>query len=59
MGTMSNSEKLTGPGKGAIGVILVLLLTAGTWLGIWELHKHYYADPMNPIAPTQSNASPN
>ena len=59
MGTMSNSENVTGPSKGILGVVLVLLLTAGTWFGLWTLHQHYYVDPMNPITPTHSNASQN
>jgi hypothetical protein len=58
-GTMSNSENVTGPGKGFIGVVAVLLLTVGTWLGLWGMHKRWYVHPMNPIAPVESNAGPN
>ncbi|HXC25450.1 MAG TPA: hypothetical protein VNU46_06005 [Gemmatimonadaceae bacterium] len=54
---MSNSEKVTGPGKGAIGVVAVLLLTAATWLGLWEMHKRMYVSPINPIGPVEANGN--
>lgn len=55
----STNERVTGPGNGLLPLVAVIVLTALTWAGIWGLHKHWYQDPMNPIAPTQSAASPN
>lgn len=55
----STNEHVGGPGNGMIPLVGVILLTVATWWGIWSLHQHWYADPLNPVAPTQSAASPN
>jgi hypothetical protein len=52
---MPNTERVTGPGKGMISLIVVLVLCVLSAGLIWTLHKDRYVDPLDPIA---KNAAP-
>jgi hypothetical protein len=48
-----NTEKLTGPHSGWVGITSVLLLTLATWGFLYFLHVTQWHDPMNPISPNE------
>lgn len=51
---VENNEKLTGPGKGWVGVGSVIILTIATWVFLWTLHVKLWHDPMNPLSPNET-----
>ena len=50
---MANNEKVTGPGRGFIGVGSVVILTIATWVFLWTLHVNMWHDPINPLSPNE------
>ena len=48
-----NNEKITGPGRGWVGVGSVIILTIATWAFLWTLHVKLWHDPMNPLSPNE------
>jgi hypothetical protein len=54
---MANTERVTGPGKGMVWLVVVLVLCGLATSLLWTLHKHRYVDPLDPISPTEAPAS--
>jgi hypothetical protein len=54
LSSMSNSERVTGPGNGLVSLAVVLLLCVLTTAGIWTLHKRRFVDPLETVVPQGS-----